>query len=421
MQHRFDVVTMHPSTLLDHEQLEAITGDSLNAIRELGGNPRPASSAADQAVPVFLLVATGGSERAILDWWAEHGDTIPDGRLRLIAHAGNNSLPAALEVLARLQQDGTPGRIFYLRAADDTSGLREIADAVHDYEVRRTLDRTRIGVVGTPSDWLVASMPDPATVKHIWGPTLVPLDMDEVVSGFRAAPDADVQALADDLTAKAVEVREPTPSDCLDVARIYMALERLVADHRLDALTVRCFDLVLHHETTGCFALAELVDGGVVAGCEGDVVSTVGMLWARALLGSTPWMANPAQLDPERNTLWLAHCTVPRSLVSSYGLRSHFESGLGVGIQGVLPGGPVTLLRIGGRGMDRVWLAEGEILRSGTAENLCRTQAEIRLTGGGQVADLLRAPLGNHLVLVSGHHLERLKGWCADTSLRVAE
>jgi len=63
--------------------------------------------------------------------------------------------------------------------------------------------------------------------------------------------------------------------------------------------------------------------------------------------------------------------------------------------------------------MERVWLAEGEILRSGDAGNLCRTQAEIRLTGGGRVDDLLSAPLGNHLVLVYGHHLERFMSWCS--------
>ena len=79
--------------------------------------------------------------------------------------------------------------------------------------------------------------------------------------------------------------------------------------------------------------------------------------------------------------------------------------------QGTLPAGPVTLLRIGGKAMDRLWLAEGDLLRSGDAENLCRTQAEIQLTRGGNVTDLLRAPLGNHLVLVPGHHLDRLQSW----------
>jgi L-fucose isomerase-like protein len=61
--------------------------------------------------------------------------------------------------------------------------------------------------------------------------------------------------------------------------------------------------------------------------------------------------------------------------------------------------------------MDRLWLAEGEILHSGSAENLCRTQVEIKLTRGGAVSDLLRQPLGNHLVLVYGHHFDRLHGW----------
>ncbi len=177
---------------------------------------------------------------------------------------------------------------------------------------------------------------------------------------------------------------------------------------------MRCFDLVLNQQTTGCFALAQLADDGVIAGCEGDLVSTVALLWAKKLLGATPWMANPAQLDSESNTLWMAHCTVPRTLVENYRLRSHFESGLGVGIQGTLPEGPVTLLRIGGAGMDRLWLAEGEILRSGNAENLCRTQVEIQLTNGGTVTDLLRAPLGNHLVLALGHHLDRLQRWSKD-------
>ena len=61
--------------------------------------------------------------------------------------------------------------------------------------------------------------------------------------------------------------------------------------------------------------------------------------------------------------------------------------------------------------MDRLWLAEGDVIQAGYAENLCRTQAEVQLTRGGTVADLLNAPLGNHLVLVSGHHMMRLQAW----------
>ena len=164
-------------------------------------------------------------------------------------------------------------------------------------------------------------------------------------------------------------------------------------------------------KTTGCFGLAQLIDDGIIAGCEGDLTSTIGMIWAKKLTGETPWMANPAQLDELNNRLWLAHCTVPRSIVKSYTLRSHFESGLGVGIQGTFPLKPVTLLRIGGKELNKLWLAEGNIIHTGFAENLCRTQVEIEIISGGTVKDLLHVPLGNHLVMLFGHHLEQFRSW----------
>jgi hypothetical protein len=82
-----------------------------------------------------------------------------------------------------------------------------------------------------------------------------------------------------------------------------------------------------------------------------------------------------------------------------------------VGIQGTLPIGSTTLLRIGGGRMEKLWLAEGEIVQTGAAENLCRTQAKVCLTQSADVKDLLRAPLGNHLVLVREHHANRLRTW----------
>jgi L-fucose isomerase-like protein len=134
------------------------------------------------------------------------------------------------------------------------------------------------------------------------------------------------------------------------------------------------------------------------------------MPWVHKLFDRTSWMANPAGIDVVDNTLWLAHCTVPRGMAEEYRLRSHFESDLGVGIQGKLPTGPVTLVRIGGRSLEKLWLVEGEILPTDHAENLCRTQVKVRLTQG-QVRDLLITPLGNHLVLVRGHHARHLRAW----------
>ncbi len=405
----FGFIIVAAEATTDAALVERITGDYIAALEALGGE-RLSAALMDDPRPLFLLVATGGVEKAILELRAQRGAHAPDEPAFLIAHPGNNALPASLEVLARCQQDGAPGRIFYLDGPEDEAGLRQIATAAGDLSVRRALRESRIGLIGDPSDWLVASMPDPAIVKAVWGPQVVPIAMEELTRRLAKIPEATLERHLDDLTSEANEIHEPSAAALMDVVRVYAALRALAAEHELDALTLRCFDLVLELQTTGCFGLAALTDEGIIAGCEGDLVSTVGMLWAAKLLDATPWMANPAQVDEAANAMWLAHCTVPRALVERYRLRSHFESGLGVGLQGMLPAGPVTLLRIGGVEMRQLWLAEGEIVAAGEAENLCRTQARVQLSRGN-VADLLRAPLGNHLVLVPGHHADRLHRW----------
>jgi L-fucose isomerase-like protein len=395
---------------LDEESVHRIIAAYAPKLKGLGGERWTEEQLADPAPLVYFLV-TGGTESEVLRLRRERSKSTSDEPVFLLAHPGHNSLPASLEVLARLRQDGTPGRIFFLPESDSTEGYRQVADAVHDLGVRRALQEARIGCVGRPSDWLVASTPAPDLVRTVWGPEVVPIDLRAVEQRMQAVSQEAVASSVRSLFDPVADSKEPTRVDLEEAVRVYLGLKEVVENCKLQALTVRCFDLVLDMQTTGCFALAQLNDEGIIAGCEGDLVSTVGLLWAHELVGGIPWMANPARVDESRNTLWLAHCTVPRTIVEDYRLRSHFESGLGVGIQGGLPAGPVTLLRIGGRRMDHLWLAEGEIIQACYAENLCRTQAEIRLRGDCDVRDLLCAPLGNHLVMVSGHHMTRLQTW----------
>ena len=408
MTTRFAFVPVVPSFVGAHQE-EAVVAEYAAALAARGGERQDLGGLTGEA-PLFYLVATGGTEGVVMDLRAARAATAPDEPVFLIAHPGDNSLPASLEVLARLQRDGTRGRIFYLSGPGDADGLAAIERAAEDLTVHAALAAARIGLVGDPSDWLVASMPSAEVVREVWGPQIIDVPMSELMARLQSAAAEPSPASAAVLAAGASGVVEPTDGDIEAAARVYEALQRLVRDHRLDAVTIRCFDLVLESRTAGCFALSELTDEGIIAGCEGDLVSTVGLLWSRLLTGQTPWMANPAQIDESANALWLAHCTVPRSLVAQYRLRSHFESGLGVGIQGVLPNGPVTLVRIGGARMEQLWLAEGEIVESGNSENLCRTQARVHLMRG-HVSELLRFPLGNHVVLVPGHHGDRLRGY----------
>ncbi|NQT63766.1 MAG: hypothetical protein HQ556_12460 [Candidatus Marinimicrobia bacterium] len=409
MTQQFGFIFVKSLFVPDGSAFESSMASYAEALKQLGGEEWT-SDEMDDTKPLVYFMTTGGTEQELLNIREQRSKTVGHEPVLVVAHPAHNSLPASLEVLARLQQEGATGQVLYLNSSSDKQGLKKIQDVLTDFQVASELKRSRIGLLGTPSDWLVASSPDHSTVKETWGPDIISVSLDEVNSLIKDVAQDTIPAVRDPLVEGATEIQEPSSADLDDVVRVYFALKQIVEKYELDALTLRCFDLVLGLKTTGCFGLSQLTDEGIIAGCEGDLVSTVGLLWVKKLTGQTPWMANPAQLDEVNNQLVLAHCTVPRGIVKDYGLRSHFESDLGVGIQGTLPNGPVTMLRIGGKNMDLLWLAEGDITQSGKAEDLCRTQAEIKLSEG-QISNLLETPLGNHLVMVQGHHLQRLQGW----------
>jgi L-fucose isomerase-like protein len=393
------------SAIHDPAALAELVGSFTAPLRALGAVPWT-TPAERPAGPLVVFVVTGGTERRVL----ERADVAAREPVLLVAHPGHNSLPASLEVLGRLQQLGVRGRVHYLRGPGDADGLGSLAASLHDLAVRDALMRSRIGRVGEPSDWLVASSPDADVVRSVWGPTVVPVPLDVLLSEPDARTVEEGDGIARDFRAGALALVEPGDADLRSSGRVLAMLRRVVAAERLDALSVRCFDLVVRRHMTGCLALAQLNDDGVIAGCEGDLVSTVAMLWLHHLLGAIPWMANPSRVDMDRGTLLLAHCTVARGAASGYRLRSHFESGLGVGVQGLLDAGPVTLVRIGGARMERLRALDGMLLRNTDHADLCRTQVEVEV-GREALEDQLARPLGNHMVLVPGHHAARLKRW----------
>ena len=65
------------------------------------------------------------------------------------------------------------------------------------------------------------------------------------------------------------------------------------------------------------------------------------------------------------------------------------------------------------RGPDGLQLsdAEGRITRPGFSEFRCRTQVKIKLSDNYDVGNLLKTPLGNHIILIKGHHAYHLSKW----------
>ncbi len=354
-----------------------------------------------QPNPVLLLIVTGGTEHQILEVVARTSHPAI-----LLVHRANNSLPAALEILACLQQQGRRGIIVSIDG--DEQSRQQFRCTLAAVAARHRLQSARFGILGGASPWLVASSPDPQAVSSRIGCELIAIEQQELLDIMGRVNGPEVAELSREVLAQ-VEPGAPAVAAPHAAVKIYLGLRQLVVKYRLDGVTVRCFDLIKPTSTTGCLALALLSDEGVVAGCEGDLPALLTMYLLSSLSGQATFMANPQEISLADRTVWLAHCTVARSLCRSFHLDSHFETGIGVAVAGAIAAGPVTVARLGGPECCQLWMAEGQVVATASAPDRCRTQVLVKFDQ--DLGDLLRRPLGNHLVLTPGHWAATLQAF----------
>lgn len=343
----------------------------------------------------LIYIRTGGAE-GIFE------DLLP--RLRekgaeyfsLLTSGTSNSLAASLEILSYLRQKGLRGEVLhgspeYIRKR--ISVLEKVALA------RISLFGTKIGIIGQPSDWLISSTWDDGAILGKLGVTIDEIKMEDLLSAFEEEKRLPVS--------ESVSASAPVRASFPDAVRIYRAIKNMVEDRELGALTIRCFDLLDTICNTGCYALAKLNSEGIPSSCEGDVPALLSMMISRALTGCTGFQANPARIDVQTGEMLFAHCTIPFSMVDEFNYDTHFESGIGVGIHGHFPEGPVTVFKISGS-LDRAFVAEGELFANQYEQNLCRTQVRLRLRPE-DTRYFLTAPIGNHHIIIPGHCGELLQ------------
>lgn len=316
----------------------------------------------------------------------------------MLTDGKHNSLAAALEISSWVRQQGEPAEIVHGDNSFISARLRRLTDF---QRTRRAL-AGRIGIIGEPADWLIASEVDRGAVKNRWGTDFLDIALSEVTG--HQANEAEVAALAREFIEQAAVLDGVEETAVRAAARLVPALKTVFLSRRLQAATLRCFSLIERLQTSGCLALSRLNDEGMICGCEGDVPAAFSMLLLFALTGEIPFMANPAAVDREKNQLILAHCTVPRRAVSGYRLQTHFETGLGIGLSGDFAPGSVTVFKVGNPDLGSFFVSSADVLPGRPEPSLCRTQVRLQLHE--TVGYFLRASLANHHLLVRGDHSE---------------
>lgn len=297
----------------------------------------------------------------------------------LMVSGYSNSLAAALEILSFIRQRQGTGKIMQYEKDTifpDTSDTASLTRAPLE-KVLKDSKKRRLGVIGAPSDWLIALNVDYNEALKKMNVELIDIPITEVSSLGEVDPGM-----------KGSEA-------------IYERLKEIIAKNKLDGITLRCFDLLKTVKNTGCIALSKLNDEGIPAACESDIPVLLTMMACKALTGEPGFMVNPARIQNDGQMLF-AHCTIPLKMTDKHEYTTHFESGIGVAIHGELPTGDYTLVKLSGD-MTRLLAVNVTLTRCQYEQNLCRTQVWIQSTPVVSQY-FLTSPIANHHLLIRGHH-----------------
>ena len=226
----------------------------------------------------------------------------------------------------RWQKEGQPVTMF---ASSDYDELEHAARVLRVIPLMR---KSRI-LVFTPLRGTTASC-SPEEIKKRLGSDVVLVGQERFDELLKSVDPAKAEAEAKEWIAGAKKVIEPDEKDILKAAAVSIALERLMAEEKAQALAVgTCMGWL--ERGFPCLGFTKLRDRGIPASCEGDMDSLLTMMLFGYMFDIPGFQGN-ATFDTSKNALWTAHCVGPLKMdgyegeTAPYLLRSHSEIGDGV-------------------------------------------------------------------------------------------
>jgi L-fucose isomerase-like protein len=273
-------------------------------------------------------------------------------------------------------------------------------------EARKKLRDARIALLGFPpsrffSQW--HHLPDLESVWEKMSIEFISVELRELVAQLPRVGEGEAQAIAEHWQQEAKEVVEPSKTDVINSARLFLAIKNIMEQRKATALAINCLELMDLKVPPPCQALSRLRDEGVHAACEADVIALLTMM----MLG---YLADIVSANPESNTLMISHCVVPTRMAGfsqpprPYTLRNyHGRQGVTAYVE-LDTGQEVTVARLA-RNLDEVGFLSGELTD-------CQDTTTCRTTISVKVADVRRfveGALGNHHAVVYGNYTKELK------------
>ena len=189
---------------------------------------------------------------------------------------------------------------------DDKSTRAELVRAIALARTVAVLRVAKVGVIGTHAPGFIDLAADPFLLRRTLGIQLHPLSLPQFMERVRAIPEDAVRKDVDRVLALKLPMRDVTADDLPMNSRCYLAMQELIEEESLNAMTIQCWpELPNMIGQWPYLAVTRLGTEGFPVSIEGDVDGAIESLM-NCNLGTGPGFLTD-WLEHDRNTIYFWH------------------------------------------------------------------------------------------------------------------
>ena len=220
---------------------------------------------------------------------------------------GDSGIIGSAQLTGAFAKAGWPYEVIARPIGDP--GLSEcIESRCKAMHTLRWLKHTKLGVYAHPFRGMFDIEYDKTKLQATVGPESVYIEERNLQSALEAVSDKATKQLADQIMDRFRIAPELKQSDLHDACRLAIALEKVVVDYRLDALSLLGqYSLELLANDNGGLASSLLLEKDCIAVCEGDSSTVTMMMTMKKLTGGVVYWGEYTGYDVKENAFLFNH------------------------------------------------------------------------------------------------------------------
>ena len=226
-------------------------------------------------------------------------------------------------------------------------------------------------------------------VKEGMGIEVIDVPFAEVNDAWAAADKEDAKAIADRWQKTAAKVEGVSLQTLETSAAMYLGQKAVLRKHGASAITINCLGGFYggHIHAYPCLGFHELLNEGLVGGCECDVRSTATIVAMNALTKGRPGYISDPVIDTASRQIIYAHCVAsnrafgPGGPANPIEILTHSEDRQGASVRSLLPLGYMTSTLEFSPERKTILFHQGKTVANSPDDRACRTKLAVEPVG----------------------------------------